>query len=225
MTSPNRHTVVCFDLGGVLVRLCQSWSDACLRAGLPERKAALLTSPEWRARRKPTGERYQRGEIQCDVYFAELSASTDGLYSAAELQLIHAAWTREHYAGADALVRSLNALPGVATACLSNTNHAHWARLASIDGRREYPAVLELRHRLASHLLGCAKPDARIFELAHAEFSRHEPVAAADIYFFDDLEENVSAALGAGWSAHQVDPTGDTIAEMRGVLRRAGLPL
>jgi FMN phosphatase YigB (HAD superfamily) len=130
-----RHTVVCFDLGGVLVRLCRSWSDACARAGLPERKAELLSSPEWRERRKPTGERYQRGEIECSIYFTELSASTDGLYSAAELQLIHAAWTLEHYDGAGALVRSLNALPHVATACLSNTNHSHWARVASLDGR------------------------------------------------------------------------------------------
>jgi HAD superfamily hydrolase (TIGR01509 family) len=206
----------------VLVRLCRSWSDACVQAGLPERKPEWLTSSEWRERRKLAGERYQRGEIECSVYFAELSASTDGLYSAEEVRTMHAAWTREHYDGAQALVRALNALPDVITACLSNTNHSHWVRLAGVDGQSEYPAVLELRHQLASHLLGCAKPDPRIYELAQAEFSRAQPVQASDIYFFDDLEENVSAARAAGWSAFRVDPSGDTVAEMRGVLRGAG---
>jgi glucose-1-phosphatase len=217
-----RPLVVCFDLGGVLVRLSRSWGDACVRAGLPERDPEWLSSPAWRARRQLVGDRYQCGEIECSAYFAGLSLSSGGLYSAADIESMHAAWTLEHYEGALALVRALNALPNVATACLSNTNHAHWVRLAGIDGRAEYPAVLELRHRLASHLLGCAKPDARIFELAQAEFSKVDPVQASDIYFFDDLEENVSAAQAVGWSAFRVDPTGDTVAQMRTVLRRAG---
>jgi FMN phosphatase YigB (HAD superfamily) len=217
-----RRRVVCFDLGGVLVRLSRSWSDACVRAGLPERDPEWLASPAWRAHRQLVGDRYQRGEIECSTYFAGLATSSGGLYSAAELESMHAAWTLEHYDGALALVRALNALSHVATACLSNTNHAHWVRLASIDGRGEYPAVQELRHQLASHLLGCAKPDPRIFELARAEFSKLEPVTAPDIHFFDDLEENVSAARAAGWSAFRVDPAGDTISEMRGVLRRSG---
>jgi glucose-1-phosphatase len=217
-----RQRVVCFDLGGVLVRLSGSWREACKRAGLPERNPDWLSSPDWRAHRQLLGEPYQRGEIDCDAYFAGLSASSGGLYSAAELESMHAAWTLEHYEGALALVRSLNALADVATACLSNTNHAHWVRLAGIDGRGEYPAVLELQHRLASHLLGCAKPDPRIFELARAELSAPGPVTPANIFFFDDLEENVSAARAAGWSAYRVNPAGDTVGEMRAVLRRSG---
>jgi FMN phosphatase YigB (HAD superfamily) len=223
--SDQRQRVVCFDLGGVLVRLSRSWGDACVRAGLPERDPEWLASPAWRAHRQLVGDRYQRGEIECSAYFAGLSQSSGGLYSAAELESMHAAWTLDHYDGALALVRSLNALPHVETACLSNTNHAHWVRLAGIDGRSEYPAVQELQHQLASHLLGCAKPDPRIYELARAQFSRAAPVTASDIYFFDDLEENVGAARGAGWSAFRVDPAGDTIAEMRSVLRRAGFQI
>jgi glucose-1-phosphatase len=220
-SAPQR--VVCFDLGGVLVRLCQSWADACVQAALPARDPERLAGDEWRQRRREVGERYQTGLIECSAYFSGLSASIDELYSAAELERMHAAWTLEHYPGALELVRALNAQPGVTTACLSNTNHAHWLRLAGADGGREYPAVLELRHQLASHLLGCAKPDPRIYELARARFAEAGPVRPRDILFFDDLPENVSAARDAGWSAFQVDPSGDTVRQMRGILTDAGI--
>lgn len=223
MTSSARQRVVCFDLGGVLVRLCRSWADACVQAALPARDPERLDGEEWRQRRRGVGDRYQTGLIECSAYFSELAASIDGLYSPAELELMHSAWTREHYPGAVELVRALNALPGVTTACLSNTNHSHWIRLAGADGRGEYPAVLELRHQLASHLLGCAKPDPRIYELARARFAQAVPLRTRDILFFDDLPENVAAARAAGWSAFQVDPSGDTVRQMRGILTDAGI--
>ncbi len=217
--------VVCFDLGGVLVRICRGWPEACAQAALPARDPERLSGDEWRKRRLDPGDRYQRGLIECNAYFSELAASIDGLYSAAELERMHGAWTLDHYPGALDLVRALNATPGVDTACLSNTNHAHWIRLAGLNGRNEYPAVRELRHQLASHLLGCAKPDPRIYELAQATFAKVLPVRASDILFFDDLAENVSAARAAGWSAFQVDPSGDPVHQMRGILTDAGIAL
>jgi glucose-1-phosphatase len=223
MPTTASERVVCFDLGGVLVRLVRNWAEACTRAGLPARNPEWLAGEAFRTLRRPLVDRYQAGLLDCNSYHAELSRALDGLYSAVELESIHGAWTLEHYAGALELVRELNGAPGVTTACLSNTNHAHWLRLSGEDGRGEYPAVAELRHRLASHQLGCLKPEARIFELAQATFSERTPVAAADIFFFDDLGENVSAARAAGWSAFQVDPAGDTVRQMRGVLAGAGI--
>lgn len=220
--------VVCFDLGGVLVRLCQTWAEACTRAALPARNAEYLASLGWRELRRHAGARYQSGQIECAGYFAELAALSEGLFSAAEFEQLHHAWTLEHYPGALELVRALNALPGMITACLSNTNHAHWVRLVSADGNNEYPAVVELRYQLASHLLGCAKPDARIYQLAYAKLSEAanpggSPLRPSDIVFFDDLSENVRAARDAGWTAFAVDPSGDTVAQMRGLLAGVGV--
>jgi FMN phosphatase YigB (HAD superfamily) len=207
--------VVCFDLGGVLVRICQSWSEACAKARLVERNAEWFASDAGLQQRRAIGDRYQCGLIDCDTYHSQLAEVSQGVYSALELRQIHDAWTLEEYPGSLQLVRELNALPRVTTACLSNTNHGHWARLVSLDGRREYPSVLELRHRLASHLLGCGKPDPRIYQRALEAFARDRPVGAADVYFFDDLAENVAAARAAGWNAFQVNPHGDTAAQMR----------
>jgi glucose-1-phosphatase len=215
--------VVCFDLGGVLVRIARSWAEACSQAGLPARNPEWLADEAFRTLRRALVDRYQAGLIDCNAYYDELARAIDGLYSAAELEAIHRAWTLEHYPGALELVRALNATADITTACLSNTNHAHWVRLVGEDGRGEYPAVAELRHRLASHLLGCLKPEARIFQLAQAKFSERAQVAPADIFFFDDLAENVAAARAAGWSAFLVDPAGDTVQQMRAILTGAGI--
>jgi FMN phosphatase YigB (HAD superfamily) len=222
MATAARERVVCFDLGGVLVQLVTSWAEGCRRAGLPE-PPPHVASEAFRVRRREAVDRYQAGVIDCGTYYAELARAADELYTVAELQAIHRAWTLEHYPGALELVRELNAQPQIVTACLSNTNHGHWIRLVGEDGRAEYPAVAELRHHLASHLLGCLKPEARIFEMARAKFSERRAIAPADIFFFDDLPENVAAARAAGWSAYPVDPAGDTVRQMRGVLEAAGI--
>lgn len=205
------------------MRLCKSWGEACTRASLPERDAARLASDAWRDRRRAIGESYQCGEVTCSAYFSALVESLDGLYTLDEVERIHSAWTLEHYPGALELVRALNAQTHLATACLSNTNHAHWQRLVGADGRAEYPAVLELRHQLASHLLGCGKPSPRIYALAQAEFTREHPLEPADIIFFDDLAENVAGARAVGWTAFQVDPAGDTVAQIRAQLASVGV--
>lgn len=234
MANPSAR-VVCFDLGGVLVRICQTWAEACTRAALPVRNPEWLASAAWREARRAPGDRYQSGQLECAAYFAELAALSEGLFSASEFERLHGAWTLEHYPGALDFVCALNALPGITTACLSNTNHAHWVRLVGADGKNEYPAVAALRHQLASHLLGCAKPDARIYALAHAKFSEvlaaeggasgSAPLRPSDVIFFDDLADNVHAARAAGWTAFHVDPRGDTVAQMRTLLASAGVSL
>jgi len=223
MSRSTAPRVVCFDLGGVLVRICRSWDEACVQAQLPFRDALAFASEAMLSRRKDVVDRYQRGELESDAYYVELSRAVDGLYSTTEVAQIHAAWTLEEYPGSLELIQELNRLPNVATACLSNTNAVHWHRLAGEDGRTEYPAVLALRHRLASHLLRCAKPDAIIYEHARAAF--FEPLAGRpeDIIFFDDLPENIAAASAAGWTAFQVDTHADPPSQMRAHLVSLGL--
>ena len=205
------------------MRICRSWDEACSKANLPSSSADWLASEECQARRKGVADRYQLGELDCSGYYEALSQALRGLYSIREVESIHTAWTLEEYPGVLELIRALNGIARVSTACLSNTNHAHWQRLAGIDGRREYSVVPELRHRLASHLLGCAKPDPQIYRLAHATFSEASAVQAENIFFFDDLADNVGAARLAGWTAFLVDPQGDTAQQMREHLRGAGM--
>ena len=80
----------------------------------------------------------------------------------------------------------------VQTACLSNTNSIHWARLLS-----GYPCMQHFDRRFASQELGIAKPNRKIYDHAACEL-------AADprtLLFFDDRLENVLAARDAGWQA------------------------
>ena len=210
------------------MRICRSWDQACTHARLPYRSPELLATEAWRLRRKAVVDRYQLGGITAAAYYRELSSALDGVYSVAEVEQIHEAWTRQEYPGALELVRELNQLSGVVTACLSNTNAAHWRRLNNEDGSREYPSVLELQQRMASHLLGCAKPDPEIYARAHATFAELAglpALAPEQIVFFDDLAENVHAARSQGWSAFQVDHEGDTPQQMRRQLAEAGLLL
>jgi FMN phosphatase YigB (HAD superfamily) len=233
--SQERPRVVCFDLGGVLVRICRSWDQACSAAELPDRSPALIATEAWKLRRKQVVDRYQLGSLSPAAYHEELSQALAGLYSAAEVERIHEAWTLKEYPGALELVRELNQLPDLVTACLSNTNAAHWRRLANEDGKAEYPSVLELQLRVASHVLGCAKPDPEIYARAQAVFfassapsrppSTPQPLAPQQIAFFDDLPENVQAARAQGWTAFQVDHEGDTVRQMRTHLLELGLEL
>jgi len=185
-------------------------------AKLPIRSFGGFEPEAWHERRGAVVDAYQRGAMNCRDYFQALSETTDGVYTPDEVERIHLAWTREEYPGVQRLIAELNALPGVTTACLSNTNHAHWQRLSGDDARGEYPAVRSLRHRLASHLMGCLKPDPAIYARAHDTLS--EAHAGVRVVFFDDLLENVEAARAHGWTSVQVDPDGDTAAQMRAAL-------
>jgi len=210
--------IICFDLGGVLVRICRSWNEAIAAAGLPVRDPNLFVAEHTRAQRYKAVDLYQRGELDTEAYYRELSRATLGVYTSLEVQKIHAAFTLAEYPGVLELVRELNQLPNVVTACLSNTNADHWLRLAGEDGRAEYPSVLELRCRVASHLLGSAKPEPIIFRQAQAVFFSALAESPSQVLFFDDAPENVVAARHAGWTAYEIDPHGDTAAQLRAAL-------
>jgi len=214
---------VCFDIGGVLVRLCAGWDEAYRAAGLDVRPVPAGSAIE--ARRREIGIRFDSGQISLDDWANGVAQIIDAVYSPDELKRVHAAFLKDEYPGALELVGELHARR-VETACLSNTNAAHWSRLAHVDegggarpGLAEFPAVVRLEHRLASHILHAMKPDAAAF--AHVE--RATGARGPAILFFDDREENVGAARRCGWRAECVDPLGDTIAQVRGHLEVAGV--
>jgi putative hydrolase of the HAD superfamily len=216
---PPPPRLVVFDLGGVLVRICRSWDEACAAAGLPCREGA--EAPEVVEERRRHVFEHEAGRLSADVYFERLSRGMDGLYSPDEVRRVHDAWTLREFEGVPALLDALDAAR-VETAVLSNTNERHWRRLSPPAGEPvEYPSLLRIPHRFASHLLGARKPDPEVF--AHVEAATGR--AGRDVLFFDDLLDNVAAARAAGWRAEVVDPLADPPARMLEVLAREGVPV
>lgn len=211
--------LVCFDWGGVIVRICRSWQEGCTLAGLPVR--ADTASDEVKARRRAIAEDFQVGGMTAAEFYSRLAEATGGVYSAAEIERIHHAWLIEEYAGIGDVIDDLSRVAGIETGLLSNTNEEHWRRYQPdrCTGLRCFPAVSRLTHRHASHLLKLAKPGLEIYHAFAARTGRHP----GSILFFDDLLENVEAARAAGWQAEQIDHAGDTAAQVRMHLRRHGV--
>jgi HAD superfamily hydrolase (TIGR01509 family) len=199
--------LVCFDLGRVLVRICDDWRHACRLRGiavpddLPPMDAAAARLVKDASRLLDTG-RIDEAE------WARRVAPTRGLMPEQALAA-NAAFLLGPYDGAAELVDELNAL-GVQTACLSNTNDSHW-RMTLDKSSPVYFPLDRLTHRFASHLCGLCKPDAAIFE--HVE--RSAGVAPDLILFFDDLAENVDAARACGWRGHVIDTTREPVMQLR----------
>ena len=190
--------LVCFDWGGVILRICRNWQEGCAAAGLPVRRRD--ESPEAQAAlasaRAEVARRYQTGEIDCAAFHAGIAAATVGLYTPDEVRRIHDAWLIAEYPGVDRVVARLVETPGVQTGLLSNTNAGHWRRqLPGPDGSRaDFPTVARLKHRRGRHLPGAAKPGAGIYRLCEGQSG----LAGGAILFFDGRQENVKSAHGIG---------------------------
>lgn len=216
MNAPGIQLVV-FDLGGVVVRICRSWQQACQATGLDFRPR--VAEAELIARRKLVSRRYETGSIDDATFYLEMSRSMDGLYTPEEVRNLHLAWILGEYDGIGAAIESLHNA-GVATGVLSNTNASHWRQLTSgPHGPAKFPTVERAQHVHASHLLGLAKPDRAIYEA----FCSRVGVDPARVLFFDDLAENVAAARSAGWRSEQIDHQGDPAAQVRTWLGRHGV--
>lgn len=208
--------IVVFDLGGVLIRICRTWQEACQRIGVP-------VHSEWehdgeRERRRELSRVYHAGGLSTDEFCARMSATARGVYTADEVKRVHDAWLIDEYAGVSELIDDLHA-QGVMTGVLSNTNEAHWRRLCSTSGvPAEFGLPSKVQHLHASHLLGVSKPDVACFQ---AFEERAGLARGAGVIFFDDLEENIAGAALAGWRGVLIDHRGDTAAQMRRALADA----
>jgi len=211
--------LVCFDLGGVLVRICRSWREGCERAGLPVYDD--LDTPGAREARAHWAHQYQLGRIDCGEFARGLSEAAGGRYTPEQVRAIHDAWIIEEYPGVGDLLAGLNGRRDLSTAILSNTNHGHWARLIPGTNGGEFPSLGLVQRPHASHLLGLAKPDPAIFRA----FESRTGVEPSGVLFFDDLDENVSAARTCGWRAERIDHAGDTVSQIIEHLARHGVRL
>jgi len=210
LTAPPR--VVCFDLGGVVVRICGSFLEGARAAGI-EPAVDLDATIDRQALGRLVHE-HQSGSLPCEQFHERTSELVGGRVSAEQMRRVHDAWILGEYEGVAPLIDALHA-SGVESACLSNTNASHWRAMHGM------PAFDRIRHRHASHLLGLCKPDARIFRA----FERATGFEPASIVYFDDLVPNVIAADAAGWRAELVDPSRPTVPQIRAALERRGVRL
>jgi putative hydrolase of the HAD superfamily len=197
--------LIVFDLGRVLVRICDGWQHACDMAGLPHRmppREKLFTGPLHEALCDMETGRMDTAE------FCRRAARYLGI-APADIQKILDIYLIEAYPGAGELLDELNET-GLVTACLSNTNHEHWLQMFDPSDRAALP-MHRIRHHFASHLLGLRKPDEAIY--AHVE--RQTGFVPAQIVFFDDMLENVQGAQRRGWKAHQIARERDPIGQIR----------
>jgi len=201
--------VVCFDLGGVVIRICRGWDEAAERAGLSRPEPA---DADFLAARAASHHLLERGDLTPAQSFSRTSAASGGRWTPSEVERVHHAWIAEERAGITAFVRELNRRDDLRTACLSNTNAPHWERL--LHGP-DYPTPRLLRHHLLSFELGRCKPEHEIYERAQQSLD----AAPQEILFFDDLRANVEAAKRCGWQAIHVEPTTDVVTVMRRALR------
>lgn len=208
------HLVV-FDLGRVLVRICDGWQHACEVAGVTGRAVTGELCPAAYAGVHAAMCAHEVGEIDLNA-FARTAAPHLGI-STGDFIVMHSAYTRGLYPGAVQLLDELRAA-GVTTACLSNTNENHW-RVMSDPAERSFMPFEKLTHRFASHLVRMRKPEQRIY--AHVE--QATGVEPGRILFFDDVEENVAAAARRDWHAHQIAVDPDPVAQIRSRLSEYGV--
>jgi putative hydrolase of the HAD superfamily len=207
--------LVVFDLGGVLVRVARSWTEAERLAGLP----AASPTEGFESDLVEAFAALQRGSTTAEEFYRSIAASSADAYTAVQVEAIHSAWSREQYPGVEAVFDALDAV-GVPTAVLSNTSAPHWSRLAALNAAvPEYSVVLRAKYHFASHLIGLLKPDRAVFD----HVARTTDVLPQRILFFDDVEEYVAAARDAGWRAERIDPAADTAAQLLGHLRARGV--
>jgi glucose-1-phosphatase len=187
--------LVVFDLGRVLVRICDNWQHACRVAGLPVVEGEL--SAEAQARLHALVCRGEVGALDMDGFAREV-APILGI-TPMQLGALSDAYLLGAYEGAIEVVDELS-MAGMPTACLTNTNDNHW-RLMSDRSAPGYFPFERLTYRFASHLLRLRKPEDAIY--AHVERATATPPARK-----------------RGWDARRIDPAlDDPISQVRDALR------
>ena len=216
--SDARKQLVVFDLGRVLVRICDGWGDAFERAGLLSLRSGVESKLADATLRKAVElhvHALEHGHLTPDD-FARESAALLGI-SAADVARSTDAFVHGAYPGATTLLDDLHEV-GVRIACLSNTNARHWELMQGwLEPADQILRRIDLRY--ASHELQLRKPAEKIYEA----LERSAGVEGTDIVFFDDLPDNIAAARARGWDAILVEDRRDPVREMRAQLVRRKL--
>ncbi|QEQ73729.1 HAD-IA family hydrolase [Xanthomonas citri] len=173
-----KKRAICFDVGGVLVKLgppISSWLAPLDKSKLEK----LLNS-------------YSLGELAPELFFAELKKISGHPDNSIPIEK----WFVEKrlispFSGASAMLSKLLEA-GIEVFLFSNTNETHW------DFIRTFSFAYD--HAFLSFMMKKKKPDPDSFK----EVERVTGLAGKEIIFFDDSTTNVLIANSCGWSAHLV---------------------
>ena len=205
--TPQTPALLLFDLGGVLVRICHGWKKVCEHHGYTP--PAILDDPQAIAALIEICRLFETGQRDENYFITESAKLTGFTHEQVRTALHH--WVIEPYEGAHELIDRVTQIPGLMTACLSNTNATHWEMMQGLNGHTRTAVPLHrLTHRFASHLIGAMKPEPAIYE--HVEKTLN--IEPGSILFFDDHPPNVIAARQRGWQVEQIDPTGNSPAQI-----------
>jgi HAD superfamily hydrolase (TIGR01509 family) len=205
-------SLICFDLGGVLVQLVSGWQQAAELAGVAWTADPASLGPAW-ARHQDLAHALELGRLDEPSFEAAVKECFPGL-DCSHYWRIFDAWLIRLYPTVPELLADLKRA-GLTTAVLSNTNARHWRTLLAGD----YAPLTQIDHLIASHLISARKPDLPAYR--HVEQVTNTPPDR--ILFFDDKPENIQSAHAAGWQADLIDPTQDGPTQIRAHLGRRGI--
>jgi glucose-1-phosphatase len=195
----HRPSYVIFDLGNVLVHIEPA---AFLRS-------LGIDSPDNRAFYQPhvvdIVKRYERGDNSTEVFFANLGR----LFNDTDKTIRHNHGGNVHFTvddfrsamvsiigvpveGMEDVVRRVGA--SVSVGLLSNTNPVHIEYCL-----QRFHILQEIPSHFYSYQLNAFKPEPEIFERVIDKIS----LPPVEIFYIDDLAENVAAARRAGMLGHQ----------------------
>lgn len=197
--------LIVFDLGHVLIDVCDGWLQAFEQSGIAVPQG--WDCPQLRAAVRIVVHRCERGELGNESFAVEV-ARLIGVTSEDVMRLSRT-FLRRPYSGAIELVVQLDGTD-VELACLSNTNPLHWSKMNDLDDVSYLPLAL-LDYSWVSYRLGLRKPDPQIYEYVEVD----SKVAPQNILFFDNLVENIDAARRRGWRAQWIRPDGTQVAQLR----------
>jgi len=210
----NDIQVVCFDLGGVLIRCVNGWGSACKRAGLPIREEGLMQLKGHQGV-ADANNMMEEGKVEAEKFMKVLALITG--YTAPEIEKIVASWFIELYPGIEDMLRQL-ADRGVRLAALTNTNDIHYNILLN-DNERFGAITQHIPDIFASHIIGARKPDFEAYEAVENGVN----VDAEEILLFDDLHANIEGAKHHYWQAEQIDSNNDPAKQILKHCRRYGV--
>ncbi|MFG0251057.1 MAG: HAD family hydrolase [Phycisphaeraceae bacterium JB051] len=190
MSSNNQ--LIIFDLGRVMVDICNNWQEAASLACVKLEMADYLKAHEQIS--GPLLTAMETGKIDIDQFSDAVSQLVNK--PAADIKAAFLMWLKEPMPGMVDFVKQLKA-DGIKTACLSNTSHMHWDMM--LDPASEHYLALDeiFDYPMASHLIGIMKPDDGIYQYAQ----EHTGFEASQIVFFDDNQANIDKAQSLGWNA------------------------
>ena len=213
MGSQSEIHLICFDLGRVLLRICENWLHACEVAGVPAPTKQLSDAD--RAAIHAINSEHEVGKIEFDEICRRMGEVFE--VDPRHVGAMSDVFLLTPYPGVRELIDEVNAV-GYQTACLSNTNASHWRIMYDSTSPARLP-LERLTYQFASHLAGHRKPDEGIFE--HVE--RATGWSGPQIVFFDDVAENVATARKRGWRAEVIAHDGEPLRQVRRHLARLGV--